>query len=125
MFEKYKARALKIAYICKKISRMKKEFNITETCYADLHYMMDNSAKLNAILDLVKKGKYFTINRPRQYGKTTAIHGLYEILEDSEDFLPIKINFQGIDDKWQQSDEDFAKMFINLVADFFCLDISD
>ncbi|NJL74467.1 MAG: AAA family ATPase [Saprospiraceae bacterium] len=91
---------------------MKKEFNIAGTCYPALHYMMDNSAKLEKVMTLIEGGKYFTINRPRQYGKTTILHAINHVLLNSTEFLPIALNFQGIDDKWHQSDESFAQMFV-------------
>ena len=49
-----------------------KEFNDTGTCIPEMHYMVEITKKLNKIIDLVQKGKYFVINRPRQYGKTTT-----------------------------------------------------
>jgi len=40
---------------------MKKEFNITGVCFPDSHYMMDNADKLSSVIELVERGKYFTI----------------------------------------------------------------
>lgn len=91
---------------------MAKRFNITGTCYPHKHYMMDNSKKLEAIMQLIEYGEYFTINRPRQYGKTTSMFRLVDRLNKTEEYLPIKLNFQGIDEKWYLSDGAFAKMFI-------------
>jgi hypothetical protein len=45
---------------------MQKEFNDTGLCIPNRHYMVDNSDKLKQIIAFVEKGKYFTINRPRQ-----------------------------------------------------------
>jgi hypothetical protein len=59
---------------------MPKKINITGTCYPALHYMADTSAKLKAIMAMVEAGEYFTINRPRQYGKTTMLTALAEAL---------------------------------------------
>jgi hypothetical protein len=42
--------------------------------------MADTSAKLKAIMAMVEAGEYFTINRPRQYGKTTMLTALAEAL---------------------------------------------
>jgi hypothetical protein len=42
---------------------MTKEFNVTGVCFPDKHYMVNTSEKLNAIMNLVERGKYFTINR--------------------------------------------------------------
>jgi predicted AAA+ superfamily ATPase len=52
-----------------------KEFNITGTCIPHKHYMVDTSNKIEKVVTrLIEKGKYFIINRPRQFGKTTTLH---------------------------------------------------
>lgn len=38
--------------------------------------MVDISRKLNEIIKLIDKEAYFTINRARQYGKTTLLNGI-------------------------------------------------
>jgi hypothetical protein len=91
---------------------MKKQFNITGNCFAHIHYMMDNSQKVAKVYDLVEYGHYFCITRPRQYGKTTTLFAIEEKLWQLTDYLPIRLNFQGIDHKWHKSDTSFAKMFI-------------
>ena len=51
-----------------------KIFNITGPCIPELHYMVDTSKKIKRIVqEYIEKGCYFTINRARQYGKTTTI----------------------------------------------------
>ena len=52
-----------------------REFNVTGLCVPDKHYMVDISEKIDLIYKLVESKKYFTINRGRQYGKTTTIEG--------------------------------------------------
>lgn len=54
-----------------------KTFNTTAVCVPDKHYMVDISEKIEKIKELVDAGKYFTINRARQYGKTTTLAALY------------------------------------------------
>jgi len=53
-----------------------REFNITGLCIPSKHYMADISNKVSQIAAMVEKGQYFTINRARQYGKTTTIRQL-------------------------------------------------
>ncbi len=55
---------------------MKKRFNITGACRPAEHYMMDDTRRFNAIPAFVERGKYFVINRPRQYSKTTMLVAL-------------------------------------------------
>ena len=45
-----------------------KVFNTTAVCIPEKHYMVDLSERVNEIKKLVDDGKYFTINRARQYG---------------------------------------------------------
>lgn len=97
---------------------MKKRFNITGSCRAELHYMMDNSQKLKEVIQLVEYGKYFTIHRPRQFGKTTTLQYIDYALQQTSEYLPIRMSFQGVDEKWHTSDEAFATMFFRLLTDF-------
>ena len=69
---------------------MQTKFNITGTCLPHLHYMMDNSAKLAGVMKMIVEGEYFTINRPRQYGKTTTmmIMIIQGLLAEPPEFIP-------------------------------------
>ena len=51
-------------------------FNVNGDCKLGLHYMVDIRAKLDEIKEMVDRGDYFTINRARQYGKTTTLRAL-------------------------------------------------
>ena len=57
-----------------------KEFNVTGICVPEEHYMADISKKLDQIIQMIEKNKYFTINRARQYGKTTTFAALNSLL---------------------------------------------
>ena len=71
---------------------MKKEFNTTGSCNPAQHYMVDVSKKLANIEDFIHRGKYFTINRARQFGKTTTLKALFRNL--SEQYVVIFISFE-------------------------------
>jgi len=73
--------------------------------------MMDYTQKMREVMAMVADGDYFIINRPRQYGKTTTLYLLGEKLNELADYVPIEINFQGLDKQWHQSDQQFAQMF--------------
>ena len=60
-------------------------FNVTGTCYPQLHYMVDVTKRLDGIYQRVAKGEYITINRGRQYGKTTTLYHLSKLL--SKDYV--------------------------------------
>lgn len=71
---------------------MEKYFNIEGACYPEEHYMVDIRGRLEKIKELVDKKKYFTINRGRQYGKTTTLEALEQYL--SEEYIVIHLDFQ-------------------------------
>ena len=50
-----------------------KRFNTTAVCISSKHYMVDITERVKEIKNLVDDGKYFTINKARQYGKTTTM----------------------------------------------------
>lgn len=91
-----------------------KEFNTTGLCIPDMHYMVDTSDKLKEIIDLIEKGKYFTINRSRQYGKTTTLFALKNRLKDQFEIL--SISFEGVGDAPFHSNKSFVNMVIFRIA---------
>ncbi len=74
-----------------------KEFHVTGTCNSKRHYMVDVSERVEKITsDYIEKGKYFTINRARQYGKTTLMFSMRRYLQ--EKYLVISISFEAADE---------------------------
>src|SRR5215469_6783580 len=69
-----------------------REFNVTGICVPNMHYMVDISQKIEEIFKLIEGKKYFTINRGRQYGKTTTIGMLEKSLPD--DYICASISFE-------------------------------
>ena len=61
---------------------MGRVFNTTGVCIPEKYYMVNINDRLQQIRELVDAGKYFTINRARQYGKNTTLRALAEILRD-------------------------------------------
>ena len=76
-----------------------KKFNTTAVCIPSKHYMVDLSERVKEIRKLVDDGKYFAINRARQYGKTTTLNALsvsmtaeYIVLSlDFQDMVPMRV----------------------------------
>ena len=58
-----------------------KKFNTTAVCIPEKHYMVDLTERVAEIKKLVDDGKYFTVNRARQYGKTTILTALTLVLK--------------------------------------------
>jgi hypothetical protein len=77
--------------------------------------MADISGKTEQIKILVDRGDYFTINRARQFGKTTMLYALRKRL--ANEYLAIKISFEGIGGTPFESDENFCINFMELVRD--------
>ena len=90
-----------------------KEFNTTAVCIPSKHYMVDISEKVREIKKLVDAGRYFTINRARQYGKTTTLNQLSLALE--EDYKVLSISFERITERNFSTEEAFVKAFCRLL----------
>ncbi|MDO5154380.1 MAG: AAA-like domain-containing protein [Eubacteriales bacterium] len=100
-----------------------KEFNVTGTCIPNKHYMVDTTDKINAIITLIEKDSYFTINRARQYGKTTTLSLLNQTIQDQ--YHVIWLSFEGMGDLAFQNEIAFVKNFIYKVKkelDFIKID---
>ncbi len=69
---------------------MEKIFNVSGACRPDRHYMVDLKDRLDAIRKMVDRGQYFTINRARQYGKTTVLRALADDLE--HDYVVVSLD---------------------------------
>lgn len=91
---------------------MPKKFNVTGTCVPEKHYMVDISDKLEKITVMIDEGHYFTINRPRQYGKTTTISMLLRTLKDR--YLVIRSSFEGIGDVIFESEKEFSGSILHI-----------
>ena len=84
-----------------------KVFNTTGLCVPEKHYMVDMSECVKAIVRLVEDGKYFTINRARQYGKTTTLNALTIALKPG--YYVLSLDFQAISAAGFRTEEAFVK----------------
>ena len=91
-----------------------RKFNVTGLCTPEEDYMVDISGKIAQIKQLIDKRSYFTINRARQYGKTTTLNELTKALAD--EYIVIFLSFQGIGDEVFASSELFCQTFVGNVA---------
>ena len=71
---------------------MAKIFNVTADCKPTQHYMVNLNERLMEIKKLIDAGQYFTINRARQYGKTTTLRALNRYLQT--DYVVVLMDFQ-------------------------------
>lgn len=90
---------------------MPKVFNTTAICIPSEHYMVDITNRLTEIKKLIDAGKYFTINKARQYGKTTTLMALSQFLQS--DYYVISIDFQTFDSETFKNNRLFSQAFAN------------
>lgn len=91
-------------------------FNSTGVCNPEEHYMVNLNQRMAQVKILVDEGKYFTINRARQFGKTTLLHALAEYL--NHDYFVVSMDFQMQMTEAKFKNENsfalaFAKAFVN------------
>lgn len=92
----------------------RKRFNTTAVCIPEKHYMVDISDNLDKIIELIEDDKYFTINRSRQFGKSTTLFLLDRRL--SEKYFVFFISFEGLGEESFSSNRSFVLQFIKLVS---------
>lgn len=104
---------------------MKRYFNTEGCCLPDEHYMVKLEDRLERIKEsFVDRGKYFVINKGRQYGKTTTLKALESYL--SPDYIVLSIDFQTIGTEDFADAASFVKAFVKLILEaFHILKISD
>ncbi|MCL2046109.1 MAG: AAA-like domain-containing protein [Oscillospiraceae bacterium] len=91
-----------------------KRFNVTGLCLPEEDYMVDISDKIAEIKKLIDDRSYFTINRARQYGKTTTLAMLRRALK--EEYLVISISFEGIGNEAFMTSAAFCRAFLKLIC---------
>ena len=94
---------------------MRKRFNVTGSCNPQWHYMVNTAKRFNSVEELIDMGEYFTINRARQYGKTTTLMMIWRRMSDR--YLVVPLSFEGIGSAAYASHESFASMFARQMED--------
>lgn len=93
-------------------------FNTEGICDPRLHYMVRLENRLREIKRLfVDRGKYFVINRGRQYGKTTTLRALAGYLR--EEYLVLSMDFQEIGTAEYGDEDAFSRAFAELFVKAF------
>ena len=91
--------------------RMERYFNTEGLCDPNFHYMVPLDDRLKKIKKLfVDRGKYFVINRGRQYGKTTTLRALAGFLR--EDYVVLSMDFQMLTDADFENERKFVIAFV-------------
>ena len=92
-----------------------RKFNTTAVCIPSKHYMVDLSDRVRKIKMMVDEGEYFTINRARQYGKTTTLTALKKVLVD--EYIVLSLDFQGLDKDVYENGAVFSQALARLILD--------
>ena len=71
--------------------------------------MINLSARLYEVKQMIDDGQYFSINRARQYGKTTLIHGLVDFLRN--DYEVLSLDFQTLSFEDFKNEHSFTAAF--------------
>ena len=95
---------------------MAKIFNVNGACNSDRHYMVDIQSRLEEIRTMIQDGKYFVINRARQYGKTTLLRALVNYLKD--EYQIVSLDFQRMSAYSFQDEAAFVTAFSAELIDF-------
>lgn len=88
---------------------MERYFNTQGVCYPGEHYMVNLDERLLEIKKLIDRKKYFSINRGRQYGKTTALFALEKYLKD--DYTVVNLDFQLFTQESFRDEAAFSSVF--------------
>ena len=93
---------------------MAKRFNVTGACDPNRHYMVNLDSRLKAIREMVDSGDYFTINRARQYGKTTTLQALARYLKG--EYEVVLLDFQRLSESSFQNEQTFSHAFVKEIV---------
>lgn len=94
---------------------MCKAFNTDGYCDSKFDYMVDLSNRLKEGKAMIDAGKYFTINRARQYGKTTILNALISYLEP--DYEIVSLDFQSMSSLSFENEQSFVAAFSEELLD--------
>jgi hypothetical protein len=76
----------------------------------------DISGKVEQVMEMIARGDYFTINRPRQYGKTTLLYHLFQEMQKDKAYLALDISFEGIGTSTYASADRFIPAVLELLS---------
>jgi hypothetical protein len=79
--------------------------------------MADTGEKISRIMQFVERGDYFSINRGRQYGKTTTLSLLEKRLP--KEYYVIKISFEAVSDSMFETEAGFCQGLLYLCSNYF------
>ena len=106
---------LPMAKLSLKVKSSVKVFNTQAVCIPSKHYMVDISERVKEISKMIEAGKFFAINRARQYGKTTTLNALDRALSSQYDV--VSLDFQDVTDADFENENEFTKGLSQMLCD--------
>lgn len=104
---------IEYVFACRKGRTVMKKFKTTGLCNPSKNYMVDITDRLNKIKVMIDNGDYFTINRARQFGKTTTLAALERYLKD--EYVVLRLDFQAIGTADFADEESFVRTLSLLI----------
>ena len=92
---------------------MPKRFKTAGNCIPGINYMVDITSKLDIIEDMIQNGEYFTINRARQFGKTTTLTLLKRRLQKK--YVIWGLSFEGLSSASFENEDVFVRDFLRYI----------
>ena len=99
---------------------MARQFNTAVTCDPKRHYMVDTTNKMKVFERLINNGNYFTINRARQFGKSTSLKWIYTHLNG--EYLVVSLSFEDTEDSDWENASTFYHFFCRYMENAFTSD---
>lgn len=94
---------------------MAKYFNTEGACSREKHYMVSLDNRLEKVKQtFVNRGKYFVINKGRQYGKTTTLQALAKYLSD--EYIVLSLDFQLLGTENFSDETTFSHSFVEYIS---------
>jgi hypothetical protein len=94
-----------------------REFNVAGSIIPEEHYYVDLTPALQKLTELVDKKRYFVINRPRQFGKTTTLNFLAQHLLATGQYAPVLISFEDFTQRANISEVAFYQMIARRIVE--------
>ncbi len=104
---------IEYVFACRKGRTVMKKFKTTGLCNPSKNYMVDITDRLNKVKVMIDNGDYFTINRARQFGKTTTLAALEKYLKD--EYVVLRLDFQAIGTADFADEESFVRTLSLLI----------
>ncbi|MCP4691846.1 MAG: AAA family ATPase [Desulfobacterales bacterium] len=73
---------------------MTRFFNTAGHCKPDIHYTVDPLPRIDGVMKLIERQRYFVIHAPRQTGKTTYLYALMDQLNQEGKYTALTVNIQ-------------------------------